>query len=149
MVSNKRLINAGGKILPVPEIVSYYHARPALAALWQNNFANGLWVIYTAWLTKDLKSLSLRHFVPFTFISGLFGSMVISPFAYFGKILFIAILGSYFVLSLFFSGKIALKNGLRYFPLMPLVFLTLHFSYGLGSLWGILKVLTRGRRQSK
>lgn len=140
---NKRLIKIGGKILLVPEIVSYYNARSTLKALWQNNFANGLWVIYTAWLTKDLTSLSLRHFIPFLFVSGLFCSMVISPLGYFGRIIFIAIVGSYLSLALFFSGNIALKNGLKYFPAIPVLFGALHLSYGLGSLWGITKLLSK------
>ncbi len=140
---NKRLTNVGGKILLVPEIVSYYYARPNMRSLWQNNFANGVWGIYTACLTKDLKSMSFRHFIPLLFVSGLFGSMGISPLVYFGKIIFIAILGSYFLLSLFFSSKIAHNNGVKVFFIMPAFFFTLHFSYGLGSLWGIIKVLSK------
>ena len=136
---NKRLIKAGGKILLVPKIVCFYHARSTLRALWQNNFANGLWVIRTAKLTKNLRSLSVRHFVPLVFVSGLIGNVVIVPFVYFGKVLLIAILGLYLCFALFFSGKIAVKNGLRYFFIMPIVFFTLHFSYGLGSLWGVIK----------
>lgn len=142
---NKRLIKAGGKILLIPEIISYYHARPTLKALWMNNFANGLWVIYAAWFTKNIKSLSLRHFIPLAFISGLFASLVLTFFTHFGKVPFIGILGGYFSLALFFSGKFTFKNGLRCFPILLIVFLTLHLSYGLGSLWGLLKILTLRR----
>jgi len=49
------------------------------------------------------------------------------------------ILGSYIILSLFFSIKISIKNGFKYFFLMPIVFLSRHIGYGLGSIWGLIK----------
>ena len=144
---NKRLINAGGKILLVPEITSYLYARSTLRALWQNNYANGLWVIYTAWLTKDLKSLSLRHFVPLLFvtafmISGLLslvsGQFDGSTLFSLSSFLFVIIIISYLFASLFFSALLSIKNGSKHFFILPIVFATLHFSYGLGSIWGLL-----------
>jgi hypothetical protein len=38
---------------------------------------------------------------------------------------------------MFFSLKISLKKGLKYFIILPLVFGTLHFAYGFGFLKGI------------
>lgn len=135
---NYRVRKAGWQLLLVPDMGCIYYTLTTLIGFVLQNYGNGYWNILT--FAKGSVNLSWRHFVPLAFISGLFGSMVIASFAYFGKILFIAILGSYLSLALVFSGKIAIKNGLRYLPIMPLIFLTLHFSYGLGSLWGIIKV---------
>ena len=43
---NLRLKKAGGKILLVPDIKSYYYARATFRELFRNNFQNGFWVIF-------------------------------------------------------------------------------------------------------
>lgn len=138
---NLRLKKASGKTLLVPDIVSYYHARSTLGALAKNNFQNGFWVIYSNKFTK--MSFSLRHLVPFFFVLSLIGSLVSSlfykPFIY----LFCFIFGLYLIANIFFSFKISLQNSLKYFPFLILSFVTLHFSYGFGSLWGLVKMLKR------
>jgi hypothetical protein len=51
----------------------------------------------------------------------------------------IAIIGLYFLVAVFFSLKLSLRNNPRYFPFLLAVFSVLHCSYGLGSLWGVIK----------
>lgn len=145
---NLRLKRAGGKILLVPEIVSYYYARSTLMSLARQNFGNGFWILYSLRFVK--LPFSVRHLVPFFFVSSLLCTLFISflyqPFIY----LFGFILGLYFCLNLFFSFKLSLKHGFKYFPSLIMTFLTLHLSYGLGSLWGILKLtLHHQRRKSE
>jgi len=36
---------------------------------------------------------------------------------------------------------VGIKSGWRYAPLAPLVFAILHFGYGLGSLWGVVRFI--------
>jgi glycosyltransferase involved in cell wall biosynthesis len=136
---NLRLKRAGGKILLVPEIVSYYYARSTLMSLARQNFGNGFWVLYSLRFVK--LPFSLRHLVPFFFVSSLFGSLVISlfyqPFIYLLALIF----GLYLCLNLFVSCSLSLRNGVKYFPFLVVTFLTLHVSYGLGSLWGIFNLL--------
>ena len=60
---NLRLKKRGGKILLVPDIVSYYYARSTLRALTKNNFSNGFWVIYSTKFAK--MPFSVRHLIPF------------------------------------------------------------------------------------
>jgi hypothetical protein len=55
----------------------------------------------------------------------------------------LAVAGSYLLASFAFSLKIALTHRLRHFVIMPLVFATVHFSYGIGSIWGLLRALGR------
>lgn len=135
---NLRLKNAGGRIILVPDIVSYYHARAALNSLAKNNFWNGYWVIYSTRFAK--LPFSWRHLIPFAFVLSLLGSLALSmlsnPLIY----LFLGIAGSHALANSVFSWKIARERGLSLFPLLVPTFLLLHVSYGLGSLWGIWKV---------
>jgi glycosyltransferase involved in cell wall biosynthesis len=135
---NLRLKRAGGKILLIPEIVSYYYARSNLRDLAKQNFGNGFWVLYSLRFVK--LPFSLRHLVPFFFVSSLLGSWVISflyhPFVYLMALIF----GLYLCLNLFVSCHLSLRNGAKYFPSLVVTFLTLHVSYGLGSLLGISKL---------
>jgi len=132
---NARLRKSGGKVLLVPEIKSCYHSRSTLRELCSQNWSNGVWNIY---LTKMIPgSLSARHFIPMLFILGLLGGLFLSIFSNPGLILLALVLGSYLLVSLVFSVKIGSREGIRYIPLLPLVFFSLHSSYGLGMLWGV------------
>ncbi len=137
---NLRLKNAGGKILLVPDIVSYYYARCSLKALAINNFANGFWVIYSSRFAKV--PFSRRHLIPLLFVFALLSSFsmsfVFSPMFY----IFSLALVTYLTADMFYSLKLSLKNSLHYFPFLILTFFALHVSYGLGSLWGFLKLVT-------
>ena len=138
---NLRLKRAGGKILLVPEIKSYYHARPTLSALAKQNFGNGLWVIYSTRFAK--MPFSIRHLIPFFFVISQIMTLILSlfylPFLY----LFAFIFGMYTISNIFFSLKLSLKNHIKYFPYLILSFFTLHYSYGAGSVWGVFRLLKR------
>jgi glycosyltransferase involved in cell wall biosynthesis len=135
---NKRIKNRGGKIYLVPDITCTYYARETYKALAKNNFANGLWNILTAYYTKSLKSLSLRHFVPFLFVLSLclpiLGIFVFSPLIW---ITFTA-----FILYVIAVSVRSAQLDRRDTTILHVIvaFFTLHFSYGLGSLIGILNI---------
>lgn len=126
---NSRIRKGGGKIFLTPKIVSYYYCRSTLKDLWTQNFRNGFWNIETIKIAPG--SLSFRHFIPLLFVASLLTTWII-------PILWAVVMVNYFWCSLFFSIKIALVNGVKYFFAMPIIFLTLHLSYGLGSLVGIV-----------
>jgi len=137
---NLRLKKSGGKILLVPDIVSYYYARSDLKNLFMQNFKNGLWVIYSNRFAKA--PFSWRHLIPYIFVSSLVGSLFLSifwiPFLY----LFLMIILVYLTANVFFSLNISLKNGMKLFPFIIISFFVLHFSYGLGSIRGLMKLIT-------
>ena len=135
---NSRIINNGMKIYLNPEIKSYYYNRSTMKGLWKQNFINGLWNIFTHALTGN--PLSLRHYIPFFFVFSLTISFFIYLLHPIGALLFAFIAISYLVANLFFSFQIGLKNNVQLIPLIALTFITLHFSYGLGSCWGLLTV---------
>jgi glycosyltransferase involved in cell wall biosynthesis len=141
MEFNLRLKRAGGKILLVPEIVSYYYTRSDLISFCKNNFRNGFWTIYPFKFTTTMP-VSWRHLVPLTFVSSLIGSALLSTVVTHFVLLFITILGLYVLANLAASFQIARRErDPRYFILMPFLFGILHFAYGLGSLWGVFKIL--------
>ena len=139
---NLRLKKAGRKILLVPDIVSYYYARSTLRTLAKNNFSNGFWVVYSTKFAK--MPFSVRHLIPFFFVLSICGSLILSfiyrPFIY----LFVLVFVAYLISNILFSLGISFKKGFKYFIPVILSFATLHFSYGFGSIWGLIK-LASGR----
>jgi GT2 family glycosyltransferase len=120
---NLRLKKAGGKIVLVPDIVCYYYPKSNFFDFAKHNFEDGVWAIYPLKFIKT--PLKLRHYIPLIFV-------LTFPVSFL----------PYLFLSLFFSGKIALREkNIKLFFLMPLAFFCRHFFYGLGSLWGFLKLI--------
>ncbi|MCB9284434.1 MAG: glycosyltransferase family 2 protein [Lewinellaceae bacterium] len=136
---NKRIYNSGGKILLLPEVQCTYYARDTFQGLWKNNFGNGLWVVRTAFLTRQLSSLSLRHFVPMAFVLYLLSAIILSLFGWW--IAWLPFL-LYFILTGIAGLRISIRE--RNFAILPfsrIAFGVLHISYGVGSLWGLLSIL--------
>jgi len=129
---NSRIRKSSGKIFLTPEIKSYYYCRPDLVSLWDQNFKNGIWGIKTLKITPG--SLSLRHFVPVLFVLGLIMGWVVTP-------IWFAIIRSYMLCNAYFSLRIGMKSEFKYIFIIPVVFLILHLSYGLGSLVGVFNAI--------
>lgn len=144
---NARIRKNGGKIYLTSVIRSVYRCRSGLAGLWKQNFRNGLWAIYTKAIAPY--ALSWRHFVPFVFFVCLTLSLLLLPVktlpANLRLLPLAAVGGSYLAASLFFSLTLSLRKGGRYFFILPVIFATLHFSYGMGSVLGLFKIITAGR----
>ena len=138
---NKRIVNGGGKIYLIPEVECTYYARENFAALAKNNYANGFWNILTAYYTKTLNSLSLRHFIPLLFVLSLIIPFIFSLIS--SQILWLSVLSLVSYLSLVIIISFRLKNSSNCVIYLILSFLTLHLSYGFGSLMGIFSVLKK------
>jgi len=83
---------------------------------------------------------SIRHVVPLAFVLFLIFGTLLSflwkPFIYF----FGSVLGLYLILLLISSVQIALKEkSVAIFFYSIVSFLTLHVSYGVGSLWALIR----------
>jgi len=139
---NKRIINGGGKIYLVPDIECTYYARENFTDLARNNFANGKWNILTAYYTKTLNSLSLRHFVPLIFVLSLILPLIGSVF--YPKLIYISALSliSYIALVIIISIKINNKSTSIIYLIVS--FIVLHISYGIGSVLGIWEIIKKG-----
>ncbi len=146
MEFNLRLKKSGGKTLLVPEIVSYYYALSDLRSFCRHNFINGVWAILPFKFSK-IMPVSLRHLVPFVFVLGLLGTGILSFFFPLFLWLFLGIIGLHFLANIYFSLRIALKKkNIKYLAAMPLLFASLHFGYGFGSIWGVVRFLLPAKK---
>ena len=140
---NKRIVSKKGKVYLVPDIECVYYAREEFMPLAKNNFANGKWNILTAFYTKTLSSLSLRHFIPLVFVLSLILPTLSAIF--YPKLIYISLLSliSYVGLVIIISIKLNDKNTKLIYLIWS--FVVLHISYGVGSLVGLFEIL-KGHR---
>jgi glycosyltransferase involved in cell wall biosynthesis len=136
---NLRLKAAGGKIILVPDIVSFYYPSAHLGDFLRHNFSDGIWVTYP--LKFGIRIFKLRHLLPLIFTTIVLLSLILGFFSIWFRYLFVLISGGYLILDLLFSIQVSLKSRLKKFFLMPTAFFIRHFGYGLGSLWGLIKIL--------
>ena len=141
MEFNMRLKKKGFKILLAPDIVSYYYPRSDLISFLSHNLKNGLWSILPFKYTK-IMPVSWRHLIPLTFVSVLIIFAALSFISSIFLWLFLITIGLYFLCNIYFSIIISLKEkNLISILIAPAIFTLLHLTYGLGSLWGLSKVL--------
>ncbi len=132
MELNARLKKAGGKIILCPEITAYYYPKDNLKDFFLHNFSDGVWAILP--LKYSDVSFKLRHYIPALFLSLLVLSLFFDLFPF---LVFL-----YFFASFYFSFNISRKEkDAKLFFVLPVVFFTRHFGYGLGSIWGLIKLL--------
>lgn len=136
---NKRIKAGGGKIVIIPDTFCTYYARETFSKLAKNNYGNGKWNILTVYYTHQLKSLSLRHFIPLIFVLSLLlpaiGGIFWHPLWWLGALslaVYIAVVST-------ISAKIAIEKNLN-FVYLVLSFFVLHLSYGWGSLMGLMEL---------
>jgi len=138
---NYRIRKSGGKIMLFPDIKAiYYPSSDNLIDFFSHNFVDGSWTTYP--IKFGFSSVSWRHLVPLVFVLGLTGSIILSFFFEVFTLLFILIVCLYFIINALFSFQISVKEkDLRLFFILPIVFFLRHIGYGLGSLWGLIKIL--------
>lgn len=137
---NKRIKRGGGHIFIIPEISCTYLARETFKALAKNNYGNGKWNILTVYYTKYFSSLSIRHFIPLAFVLSLLLPVLLMPLNVWIGALSLMSLCAYLTALGGVSLAIWKEKRLNFFYLL-MSFLTLHLSYGWGSLMGIFKVI--------
>lgn len=131
---NFRLREKGGKILLSPKIHCEYHVRSNLRLLIKQYFRYGLWKVKT--LVTHPDSLRWRQLAPPFFLLLILVSIILNFFNWRIGILFPLI---YCISSIFASLMQSLRKGLKYLPILPVVFAVLHFSWGIGFCFGLLK----------
>lgn len=137
---NLRLKKAGGKILLVPDIVSYYYPKSNLKDFFWHNVKDGLWSIYPLKFVKV--PFSFRHYIPLVFVLSLLITGLLGIFLPVFSQLFLFIIGLYVLLTFCFSIQISLREkDIRFLLFMPLAFVARHIGYGLGSMEGLIKLI--------
>lgn len=132
-----RIRKSGYKLYCDSNIVSYQYARSDFKKMIKQKYGNGYWIGMTLGICPGC--LSVFHLVPFAFLLCIIFSTIVAFFSYwyFSAVLWIAY--AIFVL----AGTICTiigKRANKWTVLMPLMFLILHLSYGIGTLIGIAKI---------
>ena len=141
-----RLKKAGYRTLFVPTIECYYSMRTKFGEFIGHMFKNGMWVLLPLNHAPNI-SFSLRHVVPLVFVSSLFVLGGLSFLSVTAVRLLEVILGTYFILCFYYSLRIAIREKKPvYFLVLPFLFLSLHTSYGLGSVVGLLRLVATKMR---
>jgi glycosyltransferase involved in cell wall biosynthesis len=136
---NYRLILHGGKILMTPDIHSTYFTRSSLKKLWRQYFQYGFWRIRT--MQKHRRPATLRQTIPLLLVLSM---LVLIMAGILWKPLFWLLLIEvclYFLLLMIGFLDVSRKSGVKQAVLSPLIFIILHFSYGIGGLYGIVRLI--------
>jgi glycosyltransferase involved in cell wall biosynthesis len=119
---NSRLRKSGGKVLLVPDIVSYYTSRNSIKKLSRMMYQYGYFKVRVAQKLGGV--YTFRQLAPPVLVASFFltSGLTLLPYA---------------AANLAVSLKLSLRKRLMLFFVLPLVFAATHFSYGLGYLKGI------------
>jgi cellulose synthase/poly-beta-1,6-N-acetylglucosamine synthase-like glycosyltransferase len=131
---NARLIQCGGRILLVPNVVCRYYARASLQQV--ARMANQYGYSKPFVIRKLALVRTHRQLIPPAFVLVLAVAAILSPWLEAARLLFSATGIAYVLGTLACSLAAARKAGLSVAPALALVFPALHFSYGFGFLRG-------------
>ncbi|MCA9049013.1 MAG: glycosyltransferase family 2 protein [Planctomycetaceae bacterium] len=132
---NARLREAGGKIWLSSRIQSRYFSRTSLLKLWRQYYQYGVWRIRTL---QKRGTASVRYLIPMFFVSAVLLTALVAAAFPVLRIPAIVFAVAYMTALLSGAAMVARRTGPAGFLLSPMVFAILHFSYGFGSLFGIL-----------
>lgn len=145
---NGRLLNLGGKIYLIPQVIINYTARDTLCKMRKMYYQYGL---YKPLVNKKLGApATVRQFFPILFLLGLtIGGVVCMIWP-----LLLHFYTSVLLLYLFIGIVVGSMGAIRAHQpllalLMPYVFFNIHMSYGIGYLVGIFNVLGKKTAQVK
>lgn len=135
---NLRLRRAGGSILLAPDMECRYYVRATLGYFLRHNWSNGVWAVLPFAYTQG-SPVRWRHLIPLAFVCSLGVALLASLKVPWIPVL---ILCPYLVVNLAVSTAAAWKLRRPSLALLlPIAFASLHFPYGLGSLWGTLRLI--------
>ena len=138
---NNRIIKNGGKVYLFNDIQIVYHPRENIFKLMKMGFDNGKWATYTGYIIPG--SMQLRHFIPMLFVLGLIAGLIVTLLNL--KVLticFLAVMSIYFLLDLLFTIKNIICDGISQI-ICFLIYPLFHISYGIGSIFGIGKIINK------
>jgi glycosyltransferase involved in cell wall biosynthesis len=141
---NSRLLKAGGSIMLVPGVVSYYYARGSYRSLARMYYQYGFFKPLAAWKTQRV--MTVRQLVPAALVVAISGAAVLAPWFSLASRALIALIGTYLAAAAATSLLAGWGQGWRYIIALGAAFPVLHFSYGVGWIAGAFRLVTRGGR---
>lgn len=143
MEFNLRLQSVGGRILLAPDLTSDYFARSTIGSFWTHNFMNGEWAVLP-FLCSPIRPVGLRHLAPLAFVLALLLTGLAALLLPAARWMAIGLATAYAAALLSASAHVAWRaRDPILMPLLAVTFPSLHVGYGLGSLWGALRVFGR------
>ena len=165
-----RMRKAGYKLCFDPDIISYQYTRSSLLGMLKQKYANGFWIGKTSKVCPQC--LSIYHFVPFAFVSAIIASflaitglstasgvighgnkntgkscVILNKIKNIIVVLTTVMWGLYGTLAstmaVVSSAKAGKKRNITNI-LLPVLFLMLHISYGVGTIMGLMDKDGRG-----
>ncbi len=141
---NQRLIARGGRILLVPDVVSYYYPRSSLAQLWRMFYQYGYFKPLVA--MKLGRIGTVRQLIPMVCLGLLVGLSLASIGSQASRLMLLLLVASYLLADFTVAFAVGLSGGLRCVGWMSLVFPVMHVSYGLGYARGIFDFWIRRKQ---
>lgn len=133
---NLRLIRAGGRILLVPDVVSRYYARDSLARLWRMYFQYGYFKPLV--IRKIGRVMTLRQVAPSSFVAALALLLIAGIWSMPALGALACLVGCYLLAIISVAITTLAKHGLACAVCLLAVFPSLHFSYGIGFIKGMV-----------
>lgn len=135
---NTRIRQAGGKIWFDPQIRSVYYSRENLTALARQYWRYGFWKVQM--LRRYPSSIRWRQALPPLFVLALIFLAIISPFLQAALWVLVSLISVYLTILIFVGIYLAVKQKTAAFSLgVPLAIACMHFSWGAGFLWGLIR----------
>jgi glycosyltransferase involved in cell wall biosynthesis len=131
-----RIRKAGYKIYLDPAIVCTYFARDTFTGSVKQMYKNGYSIGQLFHI--DRSAVGLRHIVPMAFVLGSLFATVLSLIDFKFTILLFLILGCYFLCNVCASVMESIKYGWKYLLPLVILFFSVHVSYGIGSIIGVI-----------
>ena len=138
-----RVLRAGGRILLVPGVVSFYYARRSLRELGRMFYQYGFFKPFVA--LKVGRIMTLRQVVPAAFVLSVLLTVLAAPWVAAARALALLILGTYLALNAGCALALGWRHGGRVGLAVAAVFPVVHLCYGCGFLRGALALLARAR----
>jgi len=138
-----RIRQAGYHFCFDPEIISYQYARSNLKKMLRQKYGNGYWIGLTLGVCPGC--ISLFHLVPLAFLVGVIFTTVLTMLGF--PHLAVLMWTAYGLFTVIGSAVTVCKgNGNRWTVMMPLIFLSLHLSYGIGTLVGLIQMPSKRKQ---
>lgn len=132
-----RIRKAGYKICFNQDIISYQHVRGTWKSMIKQKYGNGRWIGLT--LSVCPQCFAIYHFVPMCFVLAIFGTLVLSVI---GRGILFSLLAFTYAFAAILMALLAVRGKEKHwqYVLLPLIFFSLHFAYGFGTLVGIFQI---------
>ena len=130
-----RLRTLGYGLYLSPDIRAFYAPRQTLRGLWRQYASNGAGIARL--LVSNPRGVSVRHLTPAAFVSSLVSLSMAALQSSAARYALEALVSVYVLALIAFSARSWFASPGRHSLLLPLVFVTLHVGYGIGTLRGI------------